>query len=204
MQFVALDVETTGTLSYTDHIVELAAICFSNGKVTNKFSTLINPGVSMPEEASRVNGITDEMLKNQPVISDVLKNFSDFCGNSPLVAHNAIFDFQFLSQALEKNYCIAPQGPLLDTYALSKKVFPGLSNYKLSTLVEYLKIPVSHFHRAEQDAWACGQVFCSILKKINLRALENGYLDCNKLSQLAGKKELRFPPLKAHQLSFFD
>lgn len=204
MKFVALDVETTGTLSYTDHIVELAAVRFLNGKAQDRFSTLIDPGVPIPDEASRINGITDEMLKGKPVINDILKTFSDFCGKDLLVAHNAIFDFQFLSQALEKHYCIAPQGPLFDTYALSKKVFPGLSNYKLSTLVEYLKIPVSHFHRAEQDAWACGQVFYLILNKINIKTQGNEYLDCNKLNQITGKKELRFPPLKAHQLSLFD
>ncbi len=200
MNFVALDVETTGTLSYVDHIVELAAVRFSDGKEEDSFSTLINPGVPIPEEASRVNGITDEMLKGKPVIGDVLADFSGFCAHYPLVAHNAIFDFQFISSALEKCYCVAPTGPLFDTYALSKKVFPGLSNYKLSTLVEYLKIPVSQFHRAKQDAWACGQVFDCILKKIKT----SEYLDLKKLSQLTGKKELRFPVLKARQLSLFE
>ena len=200
MVFVALDVETTGTLSYVDHIVELAAVRFSEGKEQDSFSTLIDPGVSIPEEASRVNGITDEMLKGKPAISDVLEGFSKFCGPHPLVAHNAIFDFQFISSALEKCYCAAPTGSLFDTYALSKKVFPGLSNYKLSTLVEYLKIPVSEFHRAKQDAWACGQVFDYILRKIRV----NEYSDLKKLSQLTAKKELRFPALKAHQLSLFE
>jgi DNA polymerase-3 subunit epsilon len=200
MVFVALDVETTGTLSYVDHIVELAAVRFSEGKEQDSFSTLINPGVPVPKEASRVNGITDEMLKGKPAINDVLEDFSKFCGQDPLVAHNAIFDFQFISAALEKFYCVAPTGSLFDTYALSKKIFPGLSNYKLSTVVEYLKIPVSQFHRAKQDAWACGQVFDCILRKTRV----NEYSDLKKLSQLTVKKELRFPALKARQLSLFE
>ena len=204
MTFVALDVETTGTLSYVDHIVELAAVRFLDGKKQAGFSSLINPGVPMPEEASRVNGITDEMLKDQPKINDVLCEFSKFCAQDLLVAHNAVFDFQFLSVALEKCYCRAPCGPLFDTYSLSKKVFPGLSNYKLSTLVEYLKIPASHFHRASQDAWACGEVFNHILKKINASERNRKYLDLNKLTQLTGKKELRFPALKTRQLSLFE
>ena len=204
MNFVALDVETTGTLYYVDHIVELAAVRFSDGKEQTSFSTLVNPGIPMPEEASRINGITDDMLKDQPKIGDVLKDFSEFCAGDPLVAHNAIFDFQFLSAALEKYYCLAPSGPIFDTYPLSKKVFPGLSNYKLSTVVEYLKIPSTHFHRAKQDAWACGQVFHFILKTINKAGQKQCYLDFNKLTQLTGKKELRFPALKAHQLSLFE
>jgi len=204
MTFVALDVETTGTLSYVDHIVELAAVRFSDGNKQASFSSLVNPGAPIPEEASRVNGITDEMLKDQPKIDDVLHEFSEFCAQDPLVAHNAVFDFQFLSVALEKCYCQAPYGPLFDTYSLSKKVFPGLSNYKLSTVVEYLKIPASHFHRAKQDAWACGEVFNHILKKVNGNEINRKYLDIDRLIQLTGKKELRFPALKARQLSFFE
>ncbi len=222
MNFVALDVETTGTLSHLDHIVELAAVRFSEGKKPDSFSTLVNPGVPIPEEASAVNRITDEMLKDQPKIANVLQSFSEFCGRDVLVAHNAIFDFQFLSVALEKCHCPAPGGPLIDTYALSKKVFPGLSNYKLSTLVEYLKIPIHKFHRAEQDAYACGHLFNLILRKIN-EGLQKGanredlfytanfsggnslpLLVLKKLTQLTGKKELRFPALKARQLSLFD
>ena len=202
MVFVAVDVETTGTLFYVDHIVEIAAVRFANGKEQDRFSTLVDPGVPVPEEASRVNGITDEMLKGQPKINDILKNFSQFCSSDPLVAHNAIFDFQFLSVAMEKCYCSAPSGPFFDTYALSKKVFPGLSNYKLSTLVEYLKIPLSRFHRAEEDAWACGLVFCSILKKMKMNELKE--INFNRFTQLTGKKELRFPTLKARQLSLFE
>ena len=202
MNFIALDVETTGILSYTDRIVELAAVRFKDGKKEDSFSTLINPGIAITEEASRVNGITNEMLKDQPNIAEVLSDFSLFCEDHVLVAHNATFDFQFLCAALEECYCAGPRGPLFDTYLLSKKTFPGLSNYKLSTIVEYLKIPASHFHRAEQDAWSCGQVFNIILNRI--KPLENGYFDFSKLNKITGKKELRFPALKAHQLSLFE
>jgi len=199
MQFVALDVETTGTLYYTDHIVEMAAVRFFDGEEQDSFSTLVNPGVPIPKEASEVNGITDDMLEGKPKINEVLQQFSDFCGDHVLVAHNAKFDHQFLSLAMEKHYCKTPSGPLFDTFLMSKKLFPGLSNYRLSTLVDYLKINVSYFHRAKQDAWACGQVFNCIL-----RAEKNENIDINKLSQLNGKKELKFPVLQASQLSFFD
>ena len=201
MDFVAVDVETTGTLSYTDHIVELAAVRFSGGGEREHFSSLVDPGVPVPEEASRVNGITDGMLKGQPGLEEVLADFSRFCAGDVLVAHNAVFDFQFLCAAMEKCCCPPPTGPLLDTYALSKKIFPGLSNYKLSTIVEHLKIPVSRFHRARQDAYACGRVFTAILQKIKQHSPKE--LDFHRLSQIAGKKELRFPVPKARQLSFF-
>ncbi len=201
MNFVAIDLETTGTLSYIDHIVECAGVRFSDGAVENQISFLVNPGIAMPEEASKVNGITDEMLKGKPPVQEVLPIFSEFCGTDCLVAHNAIFDFQFLLQAFEKHHCPGPIGPLLDTYTLSKRFFPGLANYKLSTIVEYLKIPVDQFHRAKQDAWACGKIFDKILSKIYKREKT---LNINKLIQLSGKKELRFPKLKIKQLSLFE
>ena len=201
MDFVAVDVETTGTLSYVDHIVELAAVRFSKGQVQSEFSVLINPGVSMPEEASRINGITDEMLKGKPSIDEVLEDFGSFCGTSWLVAHNAIFDFQFLSTALEQHHCLPPQGVMLDTYLLSKKMFPGLSNYKLSTVAEHFKISNTLFHRAKQDAWVCGQIFNKILKKLNE---QNPLIAVKKLIHIIGRKELRFPVPKARQLSLFD
>ena len=200
MNFIAMDVETTGTLSYVDHIVELAAVRFTAKTEGDCFSALVNPGVPMPEEASRVNGITDEMLKDKPPIGSVLKDFSGFCSQYPLVAHNAVFDFQFLSQAFEKNHCAPPLGLIFDTYTLSKKVFPGLSNYKLSTLIAYLKIPISGFHRARQDAYACGKLFKAILKKTNME--QN--MCSQKLTELMGRKALKFPPLKAYQLSLFE
>ena len=201
MNFVAVDVETTGTLAYVDHIVELAAVRFVGGKVQNNFSVLVNPGIAMPEEASRVNGITDEMLKGKPSISEVLEQFGCFCGNDWLVAHNAVFDFQFIATALERHHCFPPTGIMLDTYTLAKKMFPGLNNYKLSSLAAYFKISNNLFHRAKQDAWVCGEIFNNILKKLNE---QNPIQAIKKLIHITGKKELKFPIPKAKQLSLFE
>lgn len=201
MDFVAIDVETTGTLPYMDHIVELAGVRFSSGQVVGAgFCTLINPGVLMPPEASEVNKITDQMLKDQPKIEDVLEDFSRFCGTDHLVAHNALFDFQFLSVAVQKHYKAPPAGALLDTYALSKKVFPGLSNYKLSTVAQYLKVPTPSLHRARQDATICGYVFEAILQKMKL---QHTSFSPSRLMEFCGKKELRFPVLSPRQINLF-
>ena len=78
----------------------------------------------MPKEAAAVNGITDEILKGQPLIDEVLPEFADFCGDTLMVAHNAVFDFQFISRAVLECRSLAPQGLILDTYNLARKVFP--------------------------------------------------------------------------------
>ena len=201
MNFVAIDVETTGTLPHIDHIVELAGVRFSAGKVVGEgFCTLINPGVLMPQEASEVNKITDGMLKDQPKIEEVLEAFSRFCGKDPLVAHNALFDFQFLTAAVQRHYKTPPSGCVLDTYALSKKVFPGLSNYKLSTVAQYLKVPTPGLHRAREDATICGHVFEAILQKMNISP---GSFSPARLMEFCGKKELRFPVPSPRQITLF-
>jgi len=200
MEFVSFDLETTGTLSHLDHIVEIGAVRFVEGEVKETFQQLISIDIPMPEQATAVNGITDEMLKDQPPIPKVLNSFSEFCAQSLLVAHNAPFDFQFLLRAIEEHHSSAPRGPVLDTCQLARKSFPGLANYKLSTLCDYLKIDASGFHRAEADARHCGYLFIHILKKNSLIPQ-----NVKKLAELSGRNPLKFPYSQMEgQLAFFN
>ncbi|MCB0342817.1 MAG: 3'-5' exonuclease [Pseudobdellovibrionaceae bacterium] len=193
MTFVAFDLETTGTLAGVDRIVEIGAIRFDVGGVDAVFSTLVDPKMHIPEDASAVNGITDDMVVGKPTIETLLEPFAEFCDNSIIIAHNAVFDYQFLTADIEKYEAKAPKGTIIDTYSISKKVFPGLPNYKLGTLVQHLKIPSGQFHRAEEDASYCGQLFLKIIEKISgpgaMPPLEN-------LIALTGKAELKFPQIE--------
>jgi DNA polymerase-3 subunit epsilon len=98
--FIAFDTETTGLEPKTDKIVEIGAVKFDRLGMIGRFSVLINPGIPMPAEAARVNGITDEMLRQQPPIEEVLPDFLRFIGQGILVAHNAPFDVSFINAAL--------------------------------------------------------------------------------------------------------
>ncbi|AEJ19177.1 PolC-type DNA polymerase III [Gracilinema caldarium] len=98
--FIAFDTETTGLEPKTDKIVEIGAVKFDRLGIIGRFSVLINPGIPMPAEAARVNGITDEMLRKQPPIEEVLPDFLRFIGKGILVAHNAPFDVSFINAAL--------------------------------------------------------------------------------------------------------
>ena len=200
MEFVSFDLETTGTLSHLDHIVEIGAVRFVEGEVKETYQQLVSIDTSMPEQATAINGITDEMLKVKPSIEEVLPVFAEFCSDSLMVAHNAPFDFQFLLRAIEEHHAPAPRGLVLDTCQLARKSFPGLANYKLSTLCEYLKISSDEFHRAEADALYCGRLFVHILKKNSFSTN-----DVQEMSKLAGRNPLKFPYSKLEgQLAFFD
>ncbi len=193
MRFIAFDLETTGTVPGVDQIVEIGAVRFDNGVVDGVFATLINPFKSIPPGATAVNGITDQMVQGKPRIEEILSSFAEFCEDLVLVAHNAPFDCQFLTSDIKKHESMAPRGLILDTLPISRKVFPGMPNYKLGTLVQHLKIPTTGFHRAEEDATYCGQVFLELVKRISIGGkppqLEN-------LIALTGKPELRFPQIE--------
>ncbi len=192
MNFIAFDLETTGTVPGVDQICEIGAVRFVNGIVESVYSTLIDPMRPIPPGASAVNGISDAMVKGKPKIESVLESFAEFCADDIMVAHNAPFDTQFLTADLKKFEMIAPRGIVIDTLPIARKVFPGLANYKLGTLVQHLKVSATDFHRAEQDATYCGNVFLEMIKRISVGGqapkIEN-------LVALTGKPEFRFPQI---------
>ncbi len=193
MEFIAFDLETTGTVGGVDQIVEIGAVRFVNGQVESVFSTLVDPRRPIPEGATAVNGITNDMVQGKPLIESILPSFADFCAGLPMVAHNAPFDSQFLASDIAKFEASAPKGVVLDTLPIARKVFPGLPNYRLGTLVQHLKIPSADFHRAEQDATYCGFLFLEMIKKISINGLPP---QIENLIALTGKPEYRLPQIE--------
>jgi DNA polymerase-3 subunit epsilon len=203
MTFISFDLETTGFIAGVDRIVEIGAVRFVDGVPDARFCTLIDPKMDIPEAASRVNGISNDMVYGKPTIERLLEPFAEFCGDDILVAHNANFDFQFLQSDVIRLESPAPRGVVLDTCNMARKVIPGLPNYKLGTLVQHLDIESSNFHRAEEDATYAGHLFIHLIQKMSgglqLPPIEN-------LVTLSGKNVLRFPQItpRQKQLGFFD
>jgi exonuclease, DNA polymerase III, epsilon subunit family len=202
MRFIAFDLETTGTVPGVDQIVEIGAVRFIDGQPEAVFATLVDPLRAIPPGASRVNGITDDMVKGKPTIDMLLQSFAEFCGDDMMIAHNAPFDSQFLIADIKKHETAAPKGVILDTLPIARKVFPGLPNYKLGTLVQHLKIPTTDFHRAEEDASYCGHLFYNMVKRISIGGQPP---QVSNLIALTGKPESRFPQIvrQPKQMDFF-
>ncbi len=203
MKFIAFDLETTGIKPQKNMIIEIGAVLFDGADAVKTYGTLINPGVPIPPDASAVNGITDEMVADKPYVIDVLAEFSDFCGDLPLVAHNAPFDYKFLLEDVKRHRAMAPRGVILDTLPLVRKIFPGLPNYKLGTLVRHFNFPSGIFHRAEEDSAYCGLLFAKIIQTLGMRQQKPCSID--DLVRMTGKPELRFPqyPPPSNQLDLF-
>lgn len=204
MRFIAFDLETTGTLPGVDKIAEIGAVRYVDGEIEAVFSTLVDPQIPMPPGASRVNGITDDMLVGQPKIETLLQALTDFCADDVLIAHNAAFDTQFLTADYTRFEIPAPRGVILDSYPMAKKVYPGLVNYKLATLVQHLGIPAAGFHRAEADAGYCGQLLMKMIERISGSA--TNWPPLPNLVALTGKAEVRFPIIEPQpkQLNLLD
>ena len=162
---VAVDVETTGlSPAYGHRVIEIAAVRISGDGPGETFHSLIDCGRSIPPRAQQVHGITDEMLLGQPAPALVFERFRQFIGESELVAHNAAFDRSFIQHEFgrlgwkfaNRMYC---------TLALSRRVLPGLGNYRLETVFRHLfpgEAEALGLHRARDDAWAAGRIWMAI------------------------------------------
>ena len=163
--FIAFDTETTGLDPVSGRIVEIGAVKFDQRGVIARYNVLINPEMPMPEEAGKVNGITDEMLKDKPLIADVFPDFFDFIGTGVLVAHNAPFDINYVNAELKRAGKTPLTNKVVDTRIFAKEVFPGLSSYALQDLAVQFGITALEAHRAEDDARVCMELFEQILSR---------------------------------------
>lgn len=164
--FCAFDTETTGLLAANGHIVEIGAIRFDRNGTLDCYSTLINPGCPMPPDATRINNITNEMLRDCPSAEQIIPSFLEFSQDTILVAHNAGFDVRYMNIELERAGFSMLRNKVVDTLNLSKRIFPDLPNHRLQTLAYHLGIKSLHAHRAADDARVCMEVFIKCLSDI--------------------------------------
>ena len=163
--FVAFDTETTGLDPASGRIVEIGAVKFDRRGIIARYNVLINPEMPMPEEAGKVNGITDAMLKDKPLIAAVFPDFFDFIGTGVLVAHNAPFDINYVNTELKRLKKLSLTNKVVDTRIFAKEVYTGLSSYALQDLAVQLGITALEAHRAEDDARVCMELFEKILNR---------------------------------------
>ncbi len=142
---VLFDTETTGLDPlHGDRIIEIAAIELRNDLPTDRvFHTLIDPERDIPSDATRIHGITNADIIGKPIFAAIADQLLGFFGDSPLVAHNAGFDFGFLDAELGRiNRPSLDRARMIDTLALAKTRFPGLPN-SLDALCRRFNIDLS-------------------------------------------------------------
>jgi DNA polymerase-3 subunit epsilon len=151
---VMLDFETTGLSPQQGaRITEVAALRIVDGRVTDRFVSLVNCRVRIPSFITALTGISQDMVDGAPCVSRVMPELLRFIGGDALSAHNASFDAKFLAaEAMQLGLAPAHRS-LICSLMLSRRVFPGLPSYKLAALARSLQIPfLGNAHRAEADA----------------------------------------------------
>jgi DNA polymerase III subunit epsilon len=189
VEFVVLDLETTGGSPATDRITEVGAIKVRGGEVTGTFHTLVNPQVPIPPTVTARTGISDAMVADQEPIETVLPCLLEFLGDAVLVAHNASFDTRFLQAALQAHAYPRLRSRVVCTARLARILLPRdeVPNVKLATLARYLRAGTQPCHRAFTDAKATVDVLHTLLE----RAAGFGVLALNDL--------LTFPKIRTQQ-----
>ena len=165
LAFTVFDTETTGlSPAEGDEIIQIGAVRIVNNRLLKNESIdqLVDPQRSLRPESIPIHGITEDMVKGQPVLGTVLPNFHQFCEETVLVAHNAAFDMRFL-QMKEASTGIRFDHPVLDTLLLSAVIHPNQESHKLEAIAERLGINIVGRHTALGDAMVTGEVFLKMI-----------------------------------------
>lgn len=154
MEAVAvIDFETTGlSPEHGARATEIAAVLVQDGKVVERYQSLMNAGVRIPPFIEDLTGISNAMVRKAPPAADVMRAVADFVGDHPLVAHNAAFDSKFWDAELGRIRRRRRQ-EFACSMLVARRVFPQAPSHKLGVLVEFARLPVAgRYHRALADA----------------------------------------------------
>lgn len=163
--FAVVDVETTGGRpSRGDRIVEIAVVLVRGGRVEPVYDALVNPGREIPPFVASLTGITEAMVGDRPTFGEIADEVLAALGGRVFVAHNARFDWAFLSAELKRTRDRVLFGPRVCTVRLARRLIPELRSRGLDQVTQFLGIPIEHRHRAGGDALATAQVLLKLLE----------------------------------------
>ncbi len=163
---VAFDTETSGAYAIESEVIELGAVKFQSGKVTEKFSVLLKPSRPLTADNIKIHGITNEMLTDASDMKNEILKFCDFIQGSVLIAHHAPFDLGFVAIDIESNQLQFPGTLNFCSSLLSRALLPA-TNHRLQTLIKEHDLIGGAAHRAFDDAYACLQVFLKCVEKLD-------------------------------------
>ncbi len=189
--FVVFDLETTGLSAVNNRIIEIGAVKVEGGRITERFSTFVNPREPIPFDIEQLTGISDEMVIDAPPVERVLPEFLEFCRDSVLIAHNASFDAGFIHQNCVR-LGIDAEFTVGDTVAMARMLLPSLGKYKLDTVAKALGVSLENHHRAVDDAACTAEIFVKFIQMFKARDIfdldqvnEMGRPDTDTIKKLA-------------------
>jgi len=165
----AIDTETTGLYSSAgDRIIEVAVVAFDDGAVTDRWSTLLDPGKALDPEVTQLTGIRAEEVIGQPTFASVVPELCAKIRGRTLVAYNATFDRGFLLHEFARAGRPFPTGMRwLDPLVFARELQKGHSGHKLGLVAKRLGVPLEEAHRAQADAECAGLVLIKLAEQLS-------------------------------------
>jgi DNA polymerase-3 subunit epsilon len=200
--YVVVDVESTGTRAYHgDRITEVAAVLVQGGKATMVFDTLVNPERPIPPAITALTNISAEMVRDAPRFAEVCEQLLGVLEGRVFVAHNAAFDWRFISMEVERATGRRLEGVSLCTVRLTRRFAPEIRRRNLDAVAAYYGIEIGARHRAGGDAMATAHVLMRLLKAARGRGCST--LDDVEriLAQRTSKRRRRRPPALPYSAS---
>jgi DNA polymerase-3 subunit epsilon/ATP-dependent DNA helicase DinG len=161
MQYVSVDLETTGLDIETDEIIEVAAIRFDASGVIDRYQSFVNPDRPLDYRIFRLTGIDERDLRAAPHFGSIALEIEEFVGLDPIVGQNPTFDTTFLARKGVQLF-----GPTFDTFELAGLLLPGLRQHSLAAIAEHLGVDFPVRHRAMPDAEAAMRVFLALRERL--------------------------------------
>lgn len=188
LSYVVVDVETTGTSAmFGDRITEVAAVVVRDGAIAEAFETLVNPQRPIPHFVTALTHISWDMVKDAPTFEQVAPRLMSVLAGHVFTAHNAKFDWRFVSTEILRATGNRIQGRQLCTVKLAKKLLPQLPRRSLDHLARYYGVTIHARHRAGGDALATAECLVKMLRHAN----DAGLHTWNDLQRFAGARAPR-------------
>ena len=162
--FAVVDVETTGVRSgYGDRITEIAVAVVHGERREIVFETLVNPGRPIPRAVCAITNITNEMVRHAPRFSEVAERLLAVLAGRVFVAHNARFDWNFVSAELRRSRDLTLDGTRFCTVRLARRLVKGVRSCGLDNLCRFFGFRNEARHRAGGDALVTAELLFRLL-----------------------------------------
>lgn len=191
VRFAVVDVETTGRGPWLGHrVIEIAVVDVRAGSIVDDFATLVDPGGGVPAAVTAITGITTEMLREAPCFEHIAEEVERRLEGRVFVAHNATFDWAFVSSELLRATGDVPDIPRLCTVRMGRRLVPELRHRNLDALSRHFGIENHARHRAYGDALATARIFLRLLDEATGRGID----DLSTLQGYLGRRGRRRRP----------
>ena len=170
--FAVVDVETTGGSSAQGHrIMDVAVVEVRDGAVVDEWRTLVNPGRAVAPFVEALTGIRTDMLRAAPYFEHVAPELQRRLEGRVFVAHNAAFDWRFVSSELNQALGEAPDVTRLCTVKMVRALLPSLRRRNLDAVSAHFGVPIQERHRAYGDALATARVLIRLLDEAGAQGI---------------------------------